>query len=211
MPHLRVQQMQVIPQRLGFEIGAYGAVELCVAAAHFEVHLIDVLHELYCLFASGMAEQITAEAVGDVVLAVGHTSRAAEAVHYRAGLTVYAGLDLLSVYRTDALRNGSAPVDDADARRRVQLSELIRHENAACACPYDYNIVFRHIVPHMKISAISGWVLFSRSGRKVSEFTKQCSERPVTCSFPVSLSITSYDTLSRSPSKSSIFPRIRTG
>ena len=148
MPYLRIEQMKVVSQRLRAQPAVRCAVELCVGAAHRQVDAVNIAHELKSFFLAGVSPEIAAEAVRDIVFPVGHTARAAEAVHDAARFAVDAGGYLLSVYRTAALFDRCASVEHKHADILFHPCEFISHEYAARACADNYNIIVIHrIIP----------------------------------------------------------------
>ena len=93
-----------------------------------------------------MSVEIAAEAVCYIIFSVGHSARAAEAVHYRAGLAMYAGGYLFSVYRTDAAFYRTAAVYHTYFYASSELCKFVSHEYTARAGAYYRNIIFFHSI-----------------------------------------------------------------
>ena len=110
----RVQEIELVLCADLFERRAGGGVELCFCAAVFDIDLIDIAHELQCLVAADVLVHGAAEVIGDVVLTVRESSRAAEARHDRAGLALDAGFYLVAVDRAFAVFNGVACFEYGD-------------------------------------------------------------------------------------------------
>ena len=136
-----VQQVQVILDADGFELGPGGGIELGALAAVGHVDLVHVVHQFQGTLLADVFVKGTAEIVGDVVLAVGKRARAAEAAHDRAAFAADAALDLLAVDGAMALFKAVAGFKNGDPERGGELRQLVGGEDAAGARADDGNVV----------------------------------------------------------------------
>ena len=141
MPHGGVQQVQVVLQAQALEAAVGGGVELRPRSAAGHVDVVHVAHQLHGLLLADVLVQCTAEFVGQVVLAVGKRTRAAEAVHDGAGLAVDAGLHLVAVDGTVPLFQRVARLQHGYLPLRLALHQLIGGENTAGARADDDNVI----------------------------------------------------------------------
>ena len=142
--HLRVQQMQAVFKAHALDAGVRGGVELRALAAVGAVYFIDIHHEVDRFLLADMLIERAAELVGDVVLTVGESARAAEAAHYIADIALDAGLDLFAVDGASALIQRTAKLEHRDLETAVCLDQLIGGEDTAGARTDNYYVVICH-------------------------------------------------------------------
>ena len=142
--HLRVQQVQAVFKAHALDAGVRGGIELRALAAVGAVYFIDVHHEVDCFLLADVLKERAAELVGDIVLTVRESARAAEAAHYIADIALDAGLDLFAVYGASALIQRAAKLEHRDLETAVCLDQLISGEDTAGARADNYYVVICH-------------------------------------------------------------------
>ena len=98
--HRCIEQLQLVLHAELFEFCARSGEHPCRLSAVADVNLIDVVHQIYRLFASDVLIQRAAEIVRNVVFSVGESACSAKSAHDRTGRTFDTGFHLLAVNRT---------------------------------------------------------------------------------------------------------------
>ena len=81
MPHGSVQQTQLILQTQFLEMCPRSAVQLRTLPAVFHIDLIHIFHQVDGLLPAHVFIQRTAKVIGDIIFAVGKSSRSAKSAH----------------------------------------------------------------------------------------------------------------------------------
>ena len=136
--------MQTVLQASGFEHTVCGGIESGALAAVAKIDPVDIAHQLKRRVLADEFMQRAAERVGDVVLAVGKSAGAAEAVHDGAGGAVDAAGDLLAVDGTFALGEGIAALKNGDLQPGTHMGKLVGRKNAAGTGADDDNVILLH-------------------------------------------------------------------
>ena len=144
MPDFGFQQMQVVLEALGLQLGVAGGVELGRCSAHAAEDFVHILHEFHGLVHAHVVVQVAAELCRDVVLAVRQRSRAAVPVHDMARIALDAAFRQATLDWADSLFKPAALVQDQHFRVHFQLGQFVAHEYAAGACSCYDNVVLFH-------------------------------------------------------------------
>ena len=141
-----VQQVQVILDTDGLELGPGGGVELGALAAVGHVDLVYVVHQIQGTLLADILVEGTAEVIGDVVLAVGEGAGPAEAAHDGAALAADAALDGGAVDGALPLIQRMACLKNADFQIGIAQGQLVGRKNAAGTGADDQDIVIHGFV-----------------------------------------------------------------
>ena len=141
-----VQQVQVILDTDGLELGSGGGVELGALAAVGHVDLVYVVHQIQGTLLADILVEGTAEVIGDVVLAVGEGAGPAEAAHDGAALAADAALDGGAVDGALPLIQRMACLKNADFQIGIAQGQLVGRKNAAGTGADDQDIVIHGFV-----------------------------------------------------------------
>ena len=134
--------MQVVLNAQGLELGAGGGVQPGTLAAVEHVDLIHIPHQRQSLLFSDIFVQGAAEIVGNIVLAVRESARAAKPAHDAAAFTADTGLDLIAVNGTAALVQRVAGFEHGQLQLGTVLHQFVGGKNTAGARTDDDNVIF---------------------------------------------------------------------
>ena len=113
-----------------------------------DIDLINIIHQINCLFTADMLVQRTAEIIRNVVFSIGESACSAKSTHDRTGRTFDTGFHLLAVNRTTALLQRIARLKNRYLKPRTLFHQLIRRKNATRTCADDNDIIFHTYILH---------------------------------------------------------------
>ena len=133
--------MQVVLDTDRLKASAGGRIQLGTFAAMGQVDLINIAHQLQRLLFADVLIQRAAKVIGDIVLAIGESTRPAETTHDGAGGTANAGFYFIAIDGTATAAEGMSGFEYRDPQGGSPVGQLVSGKDASRASANDNDIV----------------------------------------------------------------------